>query len=167
MKTYLKIVDYINKIVGYILGVMIGTMSILILLQIFTRFIINYPLHWTEELARYLMIYGVFLGAALALRYNRLISIEAVAQALPPKMQILLKKVVMVITIIFALILVVQGTEITSTINSQTSAGLGISMSIPYLAIPLGAVLLIINALAVLIDGGKNHREESEEATWQ
>jgi len=167
MKAYLKLVDLINKIVGYILGVIIGTMSILILLQIFTRFVINYPLHWTEELARYLMIYGVFLGAALALRYNRLISIEAVAQALPPKMQSLLKKVVMVITIIFALVLVIQGIEITSTINNQTSAGLGIPMSIPYLAIPSGAILIIINAFAVIFDGGKNHREESEEATWQ
>lgn len=166
MNVFLRIVDGINRIVGYILAAMLGIMSILIIVQIFTRFVIEYPLHWTEELARYLMVYLVFLGAAIALRNNRLIAIEALTQALSPFLQRVLKIVVMAFTIGFAIILIVQGFEIVQAISMQKSAGLRIPMSIPYLAIPIGAILMVINAFAVLFDPNNVTEEGEGEETW-
>ena len=131
---------------------MLGTMSVLILTQVFTRFVISYPLHWTEELARYLMIYSVFFGAALALRKNRLIAIELFYQSISPAKGRILRILIMLISIVFFAILFVQGIAILETVKFQTSAGLGISMAIPYAAIPIGAVLMAINAVAVILE---------------
>lgn len=168
MSLYLNLVDKLNMLVKFVLGLMIATMSVLILTQIFTRFVINYPLHWTEELARYLMIYSVFLGAAVAIRYNRLIAIEAIAQAMSETKRLWLKRFVMLLTIIFSSLVIFYGIDILDAVKNQTSAGLRIPMNIPYFAIPLGAGLMIINAIAVMIDGGKSHYpKEGEETTWQ
>ncbi len=165
MRQVIKVIDYMNKIVGIILALMLAVMSILIIVQIFTRFVINYPLHWTEELARYLMIYSVFFGAALALRNNRLIAIEALAQAMSESKQRILRIFIMAVSIIFFVILLVQGLEIIGVVKAQHSAGLGISMSIPYAAIPIGAGLMIVNAFAVILESIKKPQPliESEE----
>ncbi|HTU02099.1 MAG TPA: TRAP transporter small permease subunit, partial [Candidatus Sulfotelmatobacter sp.] len=51
--------------------VTLAVLSILLLvvgLQIFARYALNHSLFWSEELARYLFIYLVFLGAAMVLR---------------------------------------------------------------------------------------------------
>lgn len=166
MKLFLRLVDGINRIVGYILAVMLGVMSLLILVQIFTRFVIEYPLHWTEELARYLMVYLVFLGAAIALRNNRLIAIEALTQVLSPLLQRVFKIVVMILTIVFAIILIIHGFEIVQAVSMQKSAGLRIPMSVPYLAIPIGALLMVINACAVLFTPHRDTEEKEGEESW-
>lgn len=165
MQRLIKAIDYMNKVVGIILALMLAVMSILIIIQIFTRFVINYPLHWTEESARYLMIYSVFFGAALALRNNRLIAIEVLAQSMSESKQRTLRIIVMVVSIIFFVLLLIQGLEIIEVVSAQQSAGLGIPMSVPYAAIPIGAGLMIINAIAVILESLKNSQSllESEE----
>lgn len=152
MNQVIKTIDNMNKAVGIVLAIMLAIMSVLIIIQVFTRFVIDYPLHWTEELARYLMIYSVFLGAALALRQSRLISIEVLAQSLNESKQRILRVIVMLLSIVFLMILLVQGIEIIGVVKSQSSAGLGISMAVPYASIPIGAALMTINAIAVILE---------------
>jgi len=152
MRTIVKWIDGLNKAVSVVLAVMLAVMAILIIVQIFCRFVINYPLHWTEELARFLMIYVVFLGSAIALRHSRLIAIEALAEAVKPRVRKWLKIFVMLVSMVFFVILLNQGLEIQNVVGRQTSAGLGIPMSLPYAAIPIGALLLFVNAVAVIIE---------------
>lgn len=168
MRQVIKIIDYLNKAVGIILALMLAIMSILIVVQIFTRFVVDYPLHWTEELARYLMIYSVFFGAALALRSNKLIAIEALTESLNEFKQGILRIIIMLCSIVFFVILFVQGIEIIGVIKGQSSAGLGISMSVPYASIPIGALLMIINAFAVILETIKPHPQKgSEGVKWE
>ena len=152
MNYVIKTIDHMKKAVGIILALMLAIMSVLIIVQVFTRFVIDYPLHWTEELARYLMIYSVFLGAALALRKSRLISIEVIAQSVNKSKQRILRIIVMLFSIVFLIILLVQGIQILGVVKLQSSAGLGISMAVPYASIPIGAALMIINAIAVIFE---------------
>lgn len=163
MRTTMKCIDWLNKAVGVIVGLMLGVMSIFIIAQIVSRFVINMPLHWTEEAARYLMVYIVFLGAALAVRHNRMIAIEIIMENVKPKVRRVLKITTMVITIIFSVILLVEGMDILDIVHRQLSAGLGITMDIPYMAIPIGALLIIINSIAVIIELlTTDHEPESE-----
>lgn len=151
MQLIVKWVDRLNQVVSVVVSVMLGVMAILIVAQVFCRFVINYPLHWTEELSRFLMIYVVFLGSALALRHNKLIAIEALAESVKPHIRKWLKIGVLLVSIVFFVILLKQGIDIQSVVSRQTAAGLGIPMSIPYAAIPIGALLMLINAITVII----------------
>ncbi len=76
MNTYVKIMDNINQWVKYLVSFLLVVLAILVVLQVTTRFVINIPLSWTEELAKYLMIYIVFLGSGLAMRHNQHIAID-------------------------------------------------------------------------------------------
>jgi TRAP-type C4-dicarboxylate transport system permease small subunit len=44
--------------------------------QVFSRYVLNYPLIWVEELATYSFIWACFIGASLALKYQRHIKID-------------------------------------------------------------------------------------------
>lgn len=151
MYTILRYIDGINKVVKILLAISIISMTIIMILQVFSRFIFNLPLNWSEEATRYLGIYAVFFGAALALRYNELISVEAVPDLLPDKGRKYLKIVVLLISIVFFVIVLVQGFSLVSNVSMQKSPALRISMSIPYFSIPLGAILLVLNAIAAII----------------
>lgn len=52
--------------------------------QVLFRFLFNYPLDWTEELARFAFIPLVYLATVVAVRTNRHISVEVMDNLLPP-----------------------------------------------------------------------------------
>jgi TRAP-type transport system small permease protein len=152
MQQVVKAIDTINKVVGILLALMLGVMSILIILQVISRFVINLPLTWSEELSRYLMIYIVFLGASLAMRHNKLISIELLPETLTGNKRRFVIILVMIISIIFFAILFKQGIDMLPLVQMQSSPGLQLSMAIPYASIPIGSFLLALNSLAVILD---------------
>src|SRR5690625_7722243 len=71
-----------------LLSLFFGVMVLVIFFPVLIRFVfpclgiqLNFP--WTEELARYLMIWSVFLGGALATRRGQLLAVDAIVFALP------------------------------------------------------------------------------------
>jgi TRAP-type transport system small permease protein len=159
MQQVIKAIDAINRVVGILLAAMLGVMSILIILQVISRFVINFPLTWSEELSRYLMIYIVFLGAGLAMRHNNLISIELLPELLSGRKRKVVIILVMIISILFFAILFKQGIDMLGMVKMQSSPGLQLSMSIPYASIPIGSFVLAINSLAVILDQLSNKQE--------
>lgn len=162
MRQILKIVDSVNKLVGYALALLMGTMAIMVILQVLNRLIFHFPIHWSEELARYLMIYVVFFGASLAMRHNKLISIEVLPQLLTENKRRALIIVVMLLSIVFFFLMFSLGIQMLDRVKAQTSAIMGISMAIPYASIPIGAFLLILNTMAVICDEWTSRRKEDE-----
>lgn len=152
MRQTIKIIDTINKIVGIALSLVLAVMSILIVVQVFTRYVVDITLTWSEEAARYLMVYVIFLGAALAMRKQQHIAIEFLVQTINEKIRNLLKLVILIISIGFFVMLLAKGIEILQFVDNQKSPSLRIPMSIPYAAIPIGAGLLIINSIAVMLE---------------
>lgn len=152
MQQVVKMVDTLNKAVGYILALMLGIMSILIIAQVISRFFIHFPLTWSEELSRYLMVYIVFAGASLAMRHNKLISIELLPESLSYQKRKILLMIVMILSIVFFAILFFQGLTMIERVMLQTSASLGISMAVPYAAIPIGSLLLALNSIAFILE---------------
>ncbi|MBP1932468.1 TRAP transporter small permease [Ammoniphilus resinae] len=152
MAGLLRIIDFFNKCLMILLGVVLGVMSIVIIIQVLSRYIFGFPLPWSEELARYLMSYSIFVGAALALRNQQLIAVEFISERLSFNPRRILKIVINIIGIFLFAILFIQGFEMMDKVSSQLSAAMQISMSIPYASIPIGAILLTINAIAVIIE---------------
>ncbi len=152
MSSVLKIIDQINKFLLILMGIFMGIMSVVIIFQVFSRFFLGFPLPWSEELARFLMIYTVFIGAALALRQQKLISIEVIAENISARARRILKTTANAIGIVFFIILFLKGIEVTSQVYGQVSAAMRLPMSYAYAALPLGAVFLTMNAVAVIIE---------------
>jgi TRAP-type C4-dicarboxylate transport system permease small subunit len=160
-----KVIDGFNKVLRYVIAVLLAVMTALIVYQVVARLLSGYldfdiP-RWTEELARYCMIWSVLIGTSLAVRYNALIGVEAIAERLPQNMQKLLRILVLVISMVFFVVLIIFGFEMLGHVGKQLSPGLKIPMTIPYASLPVGGLFMLINAVAVLIEvmTGKMNRE--------
>ncbi|WP_044895262.1 TRAP transporter small permease [Bacillus alveayuensis] len=152
MSAILKAIDYLNKIIGFLSVLILVVMSGVISIQVFSRFILHNSIEWSEELARYLMIWLVFLAASLALRKHKLIGVEALTERLTPNVKRIFKTVVHIVNIGFFIVLMMYGMDMLEHVKMQQSPAMKIPMVYAYAAIPVGAFLMMMNSIAVLIE---------------
>lgn len=125
-------------------------MTVTILIQIFFRFVVYRPVPWSEELARYLMIWMGMLGSVIALRKGRHIGVTFLVDKLPARAHKFIVNLVRLIIIGFMAIIGWEGLGLAIFNATQLSAAMEIPMTIPYLAIPVGATMMIVDLIAEL-----------------
>lgn len=158
MRAIIKSIDGFNKILGILLAVLLMVMSAVVFYQVFSRFVLDESLRWSEELARYIMIWAVFIGSALAIRKMELISVDAIKELMPEKAIKVLNILVYLSSIVFLVVLVQYGFEMASNVSTQTSPAMRIPMSWAYAAIPIGSIFMIINCIAIVIENILNFK---------
>lgn len=145
----------VDKILSIVLIVIMGVMVINVLWQVFTRFIVGTPSSFTDELARYLMIWLGILGAAYVSGKNMHVAIDVLQQKASVKNQRKLKLLVCGLVIAFALLAMVIGglrlVYITYILDQQSPA-LQIPLALVYLAIPLSGILIIYYKISDIIN---------------
>jgi TRAP-type C4-dicarboxylate transport system permease small subunit len=114
---------------------------VLVLLQVFFRYVLNESLFWAEELVRGLMLWGVMLSSALVAASRSHIRIELLETVLPPKGQRLVVWLANVLTLAFMLTLLWAGIQLIDRTSMQQSPVLDVPKWTVYLAIPVGAAL--------------------------
>jgi TRAP-type C4-dicarboxylate transport system permease small subunit len=124
-------------------------MVILVVTNVFCRYVLNASLIWAEELSQYLMVWMVFLGAGLAFRQGRHVAVEMLQDALPGSAGRALRWLVLAISGGFLLALVILGTRYAMFAAGQETPALQISAAVPYSAIPVGAALFLFHLLMV------------------
>lgn len=140
-----KLLKGLNKLLyGISVSAMIA-MLLIIFLQVIMRYCFNHTFEWSEELARFLFVWVVFLGSALIMGEGGHLAV----QLLPKKFEGTIVGNVMALFInacsyAFILLLLIQGSKMTSIMTFQTAPGLGISMSWVYVVIPVSASLMML-----------------------
>ena len=146
----LQIIRNVNDAVVVVLFL---AMTITVIIQVFFRFVIQSPLRWTEELARYLMIWLVLMASAIAMR-NR--------SHLPQKPKRILTAIVDLLTIVFLCIMTYFGFKVVQSTTAQTSPAMQIPMALIYAAFPTGGALMIMEQLLTFIERLKNKNAPEE-----
>ena len=164
MKTLQRVSDTVNKAVSYIGIAIFAVLIVACVLQVFFRFVLNNSLSWSEELARYLFVYDVMIGAAMAIRRNSHLQIYININLLKPKTRCVFTIVATVAGIVFMAFLFSYSLTLVQTGARTMSAGLGIPMSIPYACMPIGLVLMILTSIEVICKNIIALREPEKEA---
>ena len=136
----------IDQVLGTSLAVIMGIMVLNVLWQVFTRYVIGVPSSFTDELARYLMIWLGLLGAAYVSGKNMHIAIDVLVKKTKAETQIRLKKAVNLIILLFAFFtLVVGGFRLVYIAFhlEQNSPSLQIPLGVVYLVLPISGLLII------------------------
>ncbi len=144
----------IDRFLGSVLVVIMAAMVLNVLWQVFTRFVIGTPSSFTDELSRYLMIWVGVLGAAYVSGKNRHVAIDVIRSKCTPRTQNLLKKIVFVLVILFALsAFVIGGSRLVyiTHILGQRSPALQIPLSFVYIIIPISGILIIYYKVSDLL----------------
>jgi len=150
-----KVTKYIDKTLSYILIFLMAAMVLAVTWQVFTRFILREPSSYTEELARFLLIWIGLLGASYALRTRAHLGIDLISHKIKDSRRYFVEVVVYSMVILFAFFIMIIGgirlVLLTFTLN-QISASLGIKMGYVYLVIPLSGLLIIYYSLRFILN---------------
>ena len=141
-----KIRTTVDKIVERLLIAILGIMVLNVLWQVFTRFFTDTPSSFTDELARYLMIWLGILGAAYVAGKNEHVAIDFFAKKFSEKRQLLLTRFFSIAVLSFAFFgMVVGGSRLVyiTTKLEQFSPTLKIPLAVVYGVIPLSGILII------------------------
>lgn len=117
--------------------------------QVLFRFVFASPLSWSEELVRYVFIWSVFLTAAIGFNLNSHISIDFLTTWYPPRLQRMVALVSWGCVILGVVVVFVLGMQLiqSPSVWLQKSPAMEISMTVPYAAIPVGCVVMMVNIL--------------------
>jgi len=147
MKSYalvLKKIDlYLQKILVSLLVLLVVDVS----WQVLTRFILPQPSSFTEEVARFLLIWLSLLGASYAYRQNLHLGFDLFIKYLPLNVSTWVERINCLLIAIFAIaILIIGGTNlvILTWILEQNSPVLNIPMAVVYLVLPLSGILFLL-----------------------
>ena len=145
VRTLATVVDWLFRANGWILIALLTVMSVVMLIQVLSRYLFNAPLTWPEELGRYLFIWIVFLGAALAFRKRAHLRIEFISSKIKPSLMAVIEKVTEFIILIFLIFIIYISIEVLTITGSQKSPVLHIPMNYIYLAFPVASALMILD----------------------
>jgi TRAP-type C4-dicarboxylate transport system permease small subunit len=149
-----KVKESIDRLLQRALIVLMASNVLNVLWQVFTRFILRHPSSFTEELARYLLIWVGLLGASYAAGKKMHLAIDVVLRGLKIKTRIWGEIFIQVFIFLFALFVMVVGglrlVIITLTLN-QVSAALGVKLGYIYLVVPLSGLLIMFYAMVFVV----------------
>ncbi|MFK7979177.1 MAG: TRAP transporter small permease [Saprospiraceae bacterium] len=138
--------EKIDTYIGGFLTILMILMTLDVLWGVFTRYVLANQASWSEELARFLLIWIGILGAAYASGQQMHLAIDLLSPKLNERNQKLVKGIIKWLIIGFAfLVLVVGGGRLIyiSHTLGQTSPALQLPMSIVYGVLPLSGLLII------------------------
>ncbi len=144
--------DKVNICLNWASIISITMMLFIIFLQVIFRYVLHNSLTFSEELARYLFVWTVFMGSAVVARDNGHIIVGVLTERLKGKKAKYVKSAAYISTMIFVVILFYQGLRMMKLSSFQHSPALGISMSWVYLAIPVATFVMFCNLLILIVD---------------
>jgi TRAP-type C4-dicarboxylate transport system permease small subunit len=128
---------------------MMAVMATLVFVNVVSRYTLNVSIIWAEEVSQYLMIWIAYLGAGLALREGRHVAVEMLQDRLPAEAARRVRMAVGGLLLVFLAVVTVLGFQFAVFVWNQETPVLNISLGIPSLAIPIGALLFAVHLALV------------------
>jgi TRAP-type C4-dicarboxylate transport system permease small subunit len=145
-------VDFVLK---WILVFIMGAMTVNVLWQVFTRFILQSPSSYTEELARYMLIWIGILGASYVAGQKMHLAIDLLSTKLNKVNKSYLEIIIQICIFLFSLFVMVVGgvrlVQITLTLN-QISAALQIPLGYVYTVVPISGALMMFYSFTFIME---------------
>lgn len=116
-----------------------------------SRYLFSAPLQWSEEVAKYAMIYGCMFGVAYAYLQGKQITFSIVIDTVPEKFRRKLSLLVDVATLVLGGILAYAGLIFAGKRGGIVASGIGIQMYWAQIAITVGGICLVIAAILRII----------------
>lgn len=126
------------------------TMAAVVALQVFFRYVLNHSLFWSEELARYLLVWLTFLGATVAYRRQANPGIDVLTRRLSEPSRKMSAMVVHASALGLFVVMIYFGTEFAHFVRMQISPALGLPKWIPHSIVPISGAILAVHALGFL-----------------
>ena len=151
-----KLCRLLDRVLVVLLAALFAALVVMVVWQVLSRYVLKSPSAFTEEAARYLMIWVSLLGASYAFRMRVNIGLDLLTRKLTGSNKRIVEVAALTATVLFALLILLVGgmrlVELTWSLD-QVSAVLGIRMALVYLVIPLSGGFILLYTLERLLYG--------------
>jgi TRAP-type C4-dicarboxylate transport system permease small subunit len=139
-----RVTSALSKGALYVAGIGLVAMSLVVLWQVFVRFVLNWNNSWTELTAIMIMSWFIFLGAAVGVRENYHLGFDVLLYVLPKGSKKILRTISDVAVLAFAVGMIVYGIDLMRLQWEEKMPSLGISGAFRYLPLAAGGVLIAL-----------------------
>jgi TRAP-type C4-dicarboxylate transport system permease small subunit len=128
--------------------VIFWSLAFIVFLQFFTRYVLNDSLAWTEEIARYALMWIVFIGGAMVTRRNSHIAVELLSNVMKPgRLRAVLLAFVDFVKLGFIGLLAFISWTITERMHQQRMTVFDLPMSYVYGGVAFGCFLMLVRQI--------------------
>lgn len=166
----LRVKQGLDRILGTVVSVLMAALVVDVVWQVVTRFVLPQPSSFTDELARFLLIWVGLLGAAYASGQRLHLAIDLVSDRLSPRRRQLLGVVIEAVILAFAVgVLLIGGWKLVSLtlLLGQSSAALGVPLGYVYSVLPLSGAIMAFYAVVFMREHLRAMRSATELAAEQ
>lgn len=136
-----------EEIVG---GTAFVAMTVMVFVNVVCRYVFNRPIAGSDELATLAFTWATFLGASLGIKRQIHLGIEFVTRLFPLRLQALCGVIVSALIAVFAMLLLVYSWQIMRSAHLKLTPVLQWPYTIVYLAVPVGALLMLLRLVPVV-----------------
>lgn len=147
----MKYLVVINKVISALAAVALAVMTLLVLLQVLYRYVLQLPLPETQELAVYAMVFVVMLGSTIAVRRKTHVAVGLLVDKLPARIAPVVRCVAYIAMIIFFFLLLTEGWTLMLRSMRQSSPTTGIPVGYIVASIPFSSLICILYILEHLM----------------
>ena len=162
--TFAAIKFWMDKILSIACAVLLTFMTVLVLIQVFSRYILNSPVAFTEELVRYSLIWTGFIGAAYAFSTREHMSLTLIRDKFTGKAHTALLVVIDGLILLMAIfVFTIGGFKLAVSASREFSALLGIPRSLVYSIAPISGVFIVLAQIINIYEDVIGEKVESKE----
>jgi len=143
--------DRINRGVEYSLFGLGLAMALTVATQVFFRYVLNQSLFWSEELARFMLVWLTFLGTSVAYKRRAHPGVDILTRRLTPSLRKKAAFTIHVVSLGFFLVMIVYGVQFAYFVRLQISPALVMPKWIILSIIPFSGAILFLHAMAFLV----------------
>jgi TRAP-type transport system small permease protein len=156
----LRFDDLLAKGEAVVLIAILALMTVVVFLQVIYRYVLTQPLHWSEELARYLFVWLSVLGAAHGLQQRGHFGFDALFRMLPKRAKAYVNILIYALMGVVIFVMLVEGITLVEKTLPQESPAMGICMGWAYASLPVGGALMAIHLVVILLKDVTNRKQE-------
>ncbi len=150
MEVFARINAGINKGVEYLLSALGISMAVIVATEVFCRYLLNHSLFWSEELARYILVWLTFLGATAAYWRRAHPGIDLLSSRMGPRLRRVNAIIVHMVSLCFFLVMIYHGVLFSFFVRLQITPALSLPKWMILIIIPISGLLLACHCLFFL-----------------
>lgn len=132
--------------------VLLVSLVVALFLQVLFRYVIHQPLAWTEEGARFLLVWFSMIAAVSAARAGEHFVFRWALLLLPGGARYWLRRFTDILVSLLLILILVESLDYLDVVANRTASGTGLNMRIPFAGICFGSAALLIIYLAEIVD---------------
>ncbi|MCU0858646.1 MAG: TRAP transporter small permease [Pontiellaceae bacterium] len=155
MSGFIKLKETLTRLLGFALMVAVAVLVLSVCWGVFTRYVMNNQAQWTEEIARFLLIWISLLGGAVAFGTKGHLGVDFLVEKFHPDAKKVMAITVHLTVLIFAAaIFIYGGSQVVADAlkMEQTTPALGWKMGYVYSALPISGFFMVLFTIENLIE---------------